>query len=206
MSESSYYLSEQAADLVRSGAMSVIIWQSKGRACQGNSSCRWHLKGQGTEPQPLVCPHACLSVTSPPLPGGCPQPSSRLLSPAVIPSELPPFDEPGLLSEKSFQAGRVRTALWWGPRLLPALLTCRGGSLKNPGLTCIPIRPNTHTHTVTHASRVDGKMNRRGLGHSIENCLLSLRFFLSDGFNEGIWIFSSCAWNAFSVGLQKIEV
>ncbi|XP_071398483.1 nuclear receptor subfamily 5 group A member 2-like [Centroberyx affinis] len=40
-------------------------------------------------------------------PAGVPLPSPSPLSPAVIPSAPSPFDDPGLLSEKGFQAGRV---------------------------------------------------------------------------------------------------
>lgn len=187
VSEGSYYLSEQAADFLRSGAMNVAHLTEQRKSLSGKQLMSLVLKRSLKWTPVLVRPHACLSVTSPPLPGGCPLPSSGLLSPTVTLCEPPLFDDPGLLSEKSFQAGRVRTALWWGPRHVPALLTCRG-SFEEP--EPVPVRPPTHTST--HPSRWSEE--DRGLAYSIENPLLWLSSSLSDGFNEGIWILlSSCA-------------
>lgn len=81
-----------------------------------------------------------------------------------------------------------------------------GGILWRAWALHVPIRLHTHIHTVTRASRVDGETKRWGLGHSKENSLLSLPFLLCDGFNEGIWIYSSCTWDAFSEEPQKINV
>lgn len=75
-----------------------LVWQSKGRTCQRSSLQCYHLKVQQTEPQPLLCPYACLPVTSPLLfQSECPLPSSRLLSPTVTRSEPLPLWWPKLL-------------------------------------------------------------------------------------------------------------
>lgn len=42
----------------------ALIWHSKGKACHGNSSCHWHLKGQPAEPRPKPQPNACRFVIS----------------------------------------------------------------------------------------------------------------------------------------------
>lgn len=194
MSPHWYYRVSHAAYLVRTSA----IWQSKGRACQGNSLWCWYLKGQRAQLQPLVRPYTCLSVTISPLsPSGCTLPSSRLLSPIVISSELPPFDDSDLLSERSFQAGTERTVLWRGPRHLPGPMTC-GWFLWRTQALCLPVHPQIHVMPCFQHLYMERRWGALGLR------LLSMP---SDGFNEGIWIFLwSWAHDTDGAKPQKIDV
>lgn len=144
-------------------------------------------------PPILACPHArlsvCLSVTMPP-----PHPPAiiSVLVLAALACRLTPFDDPVLLSEKSFQAGGLRTALWWGPRHPPAPPTCGGPLNVSP-----PVR--TRAGALTRASVVDGA------GNSKEKCFLWACSSLRDGFNEGIWIFSSRTQDILRTGAAKTD-
>lgn len=87
--QSWYYQRQQAADPAgsRRAAPPSLPPPSKGRACQGNSSCRWRLQRSAEWTPILACPRARLSVTVfPPTPPPPPlRPTSWLRSPAVWP-------------------------------------------------------------------------------------------------------------------------
>lgn len=83
---------------------------------------------------------------------GCCHPPSPILS-------CFPFDDPSFVSKRSFQAGRVKTDLWWGPRHLPAPMTCSGVFWRASALH-LPIRP--HTSCMLPAS-LDGETRRSEL-------------------------------------------
>lgn len=148
MSESSYYLRGQAADPLRSGATNATHLTQQRKSLSGKRLVSLALKKVSKlNPQPLARPHACLSVTIPPFPGGCPRPSSRPPPPPVIPSEPPPLWWPRPLVREELPGRHSEDSPLMRTPTLASTADMQGGPLKSRGLTCTHPSTQTHTHT-----------------------------------------------------------
>lgn len=164
VSESSYYLSEQAADRVRSGAMNVARLTEQRKSLSGKQLVSLALKRSANwTPTPglpsrlLVCHQS---------------PSSRRVSPCPrLPRyQLPssPLSCPSLISQASCQRRASRQADW-GQSFDEDPATCQlhwhaGGVLWRAWASHVPMlpHPSTHTHTYVLPGSLDGGTNRIG--------------------------------------------
>lgn len=123
--QSWYYQREQAADPAGSHRAAAASTQQR-KSLSGKQLMSLTLtKVSRVNPDPGLPsrPSVCHRVPS----HHPPHPTTPAHVLAALACRLTRFDDPVLLSEKRFQAGRARTALWWGPRPSPAPQTCGGG-------------------------------------------------------------------------------
>lgn len=94
------------------GLSCSTMWQCKGKSCQENSQCHWHLKGRQSLSPPHCARPVLVAVRVSPAPTSC--------SPHL---PLSPFDDPAL--SRVMLPGRQREdgSLWWRPRRSPGPLT-----------------------------------------------------------------------------------
>ena len=154
MSESSYRPREQAVRVVRSGAEAAVRLTEQRKSLSGKLLVSLVLKRSANwtpTPDPPSRLPACLSLVHF-FQAGVPCPCLGCYHPSSSPLSRPPFDSPGLLSERCFQTDRVRTSLWWRPRHLPTSVTCSAVLWRAWALN-LPVHtqaPHVHTHARTH--------------------------------------------------------
>lgn len=151
MSESSYYLSEQAADLVRSGAMAVVHLTEQRKSLSGKQLVSLVLKRSANwtpTPGPPSRPSVCHQF--PPLPSGSPPALVWTAIAHRCPLWAVPLWWPRLLVREELPGRQSEDRPLMRTPSLASTSDMQRRPLMKQGLTCTHLS----THTLTRASSI----------------------------------------------------